>query len=140
MCPEAPSSEPSSVKISKLTFPDQSFDLFVTQHVMEHVLRPELAVREIARVLRPRGAHVFTVPIYWGRRTLVRAIASGADIEHLCTPEYHDNPVDPNGSLVVNEWGGDFADFVTAQSGLQTEAHRFHDRRFGLDGESLRYS
>lgn len=34
------------------------------EEILEHVLRPDLAVREIARVLRFGGAHVFTVPVY----------------------------------------------------------------------------
>ena len=123
--------------LERLTFPDDSFDLFITQDVLEHVLRPELAVREIARVLRPGGAHVFTVPVYRGRRTLVRAIPDGTAITHVRPPDYHGNPVDPNGSLVVREWGDDLAEFVTRHSGLPTEAHRYQDRRLGLDGEFL---
>ena len=81
-----------------LTFEDESFDLFITQDVLEHVLRPDLAVNEIARVLRRGGAHVFTVPVYRGRTTLIRAIPSASGIEHLEPSEYHGNPVDPNGS------------------------------------------
>jgi SAM-dependent methyltransferase len=123
--------------LEALSFPNESFDLFITQDVMEHVLRPELAVKEIARVMRPNGAHVFTVPIHRGRHTLVRAIAKGSRIEHLCPPQYHGNPVDPNGSLVVHEWGDDFVDFVAEHSGLWTEAHPYCDRQLGLDGEYL---
>ncbi len=123
--------------LEALTFADESFDLFVTQDVMEHVLRPDRAIREISRVLRPGGAHVFTVPIFRGHRTVVRAVPAGSGIEYLRPPEYHGNPADLNGSLVVNEWGDDFVDFVTEHSGLQTEAHRFHDRRLGLDGGFL---
>ena len=94
--------------LEALSFPDDSIDLFITQDVLEHVLRPESALKEIARVTRPGGAHVFTVPIHRGRDTLVRAIPAGSGIEHLCPPQYHGNPVDPNGSLVVREWGDDF--------------------------------
>src|SRR5262245_13341073 len=50
--------------LSRQTFADESFDLVITQDVMEHVLDPEGAFREIARTLRPDGAHVFTTPIY----------------------------------------------------------------------------
>jgi hypothetical protein len=56
--------------IEDLTFADESFDLVITQDVLEHVLRPDRAVAEIARILRSGGAHVFTVPIYHGRRSL----------------------------------------------------------------------
>jgi hypothetical protein len=67
----------------------------------------------------------------------VRALPAGSGIEYLCPPAFHGNPVDPNGSLVVNEWGDDFVDFVAEHTGLETEAHRFHDRRLGLDGKFL---
>jgi SAM-dependent methyltransferase len=123
--------------LEALSFPDDSIDLFITQDVLEHVLRPESALKEIARVTRPGGAHVFTVPIHRGRDTLVRAIPAGSGIEHLCPPQYHGNPVDPNGSLVVREWGDDFVEFVAECTGLQTQVHQFHDRRLGLDGEAL---
>lgn len=41
--------------LAHLTFPDGSFDLVVTQDVFEHVLQPERAFSEVARILRPGG-------------------------------------------------------------------------------------
>lgn len=120
--------------IEGLTFADESLDLVITQDVLEHVLRPDRAVAEIARVLRPGGAHVFTVPIYHGCRTLVRAVPSDSGIEHLLAPDYHGGPENPERSLVIREWGDDFVDFVSEHSGLSTEVVLLHDRRLGLDG------
>ena len=57
-----------SENLEALTFPDQSFDLVITQDVFEHVLRPSKAFAEIARTLKPGGAHVYTVPYYRGKR------------------------------------------------------------------------
>jgi DNA-directed RNA polymerase subunit RPC12/RpoP len=92
--------------VTRLTFDDESLDLFITQDVFEHVLHPERGFAEIARVLRPGGLHVFTVPWYRWKPTLTRTRA-GADggLEHLEPPDYHANPVDPAGSLVITEWG-----------------------------------
>lgn len=39
----------------ELPFANQSFDLVFTKQVLEHVRKPELALREIARVLAPGG-------------------------------------------------------------------------------------
>jgi ubiquinone/menaquinone biosynthesis C-methylase UbiE len=43
-----------------LPFPSQSFDVVVMSEVIEHLLRPELAVWEVARVLRPGGVFIMT--------------------------------------------------------------------------------
>jgi SAM-dependent methyltransferase len=121
--------------LEDLTFPDGSFDLFITQDVMEHVLRPDRAFSEIARVLRPGGAHVFTVPMRRGAPTLVRAVPTEAGVEHWLPAEYHGEPGNPERSLVVHEWGDeDFAGFVWEHGGLRTEIVELHNRRLGLDG------
>ncbi|MCU1594806.1 MAG: SAM-dependent methyltransferase [Frankiales bacterium] len=43
-----------------LPFTDASFDVVVWSEVIEHLMRPELAVWEVARVLRPGGVLVMT--------------------------------------------------------------------------------
>jgi SAM-dependent methyltransferase len=124
--------------LEALTFSDKSFDLFITQDVMEHVLRPDLAVSEIARVLRPGGAHVFTVPIYRGRQTLVRAEPGNeGEPRLLMEADYHGSPVGEGRSLVIREWGDDFVGFVERFSGLKTDVFDLRDRSMGLDGEFL---
>lgn len=44
----------------KLPYRDASFDVVVMSEVIEHLLQPELAVWEVARVLRPGGVFVMT--------------------------------------------------------------------------------
>jgi SAM-dependent methyltransferase len=48
--------------VTALSYADASFDLVLTSDTMEHVPDPWLGFREIRRVLRPGGRHVFTVP------------------------------------------------------------------------------
>ncbi len=120
--------------IEALTFADESFDLVITQDVFEHVLRPDLAMAEVARVLRPGGAHVFTVPIAHGCPTLVRAVPSDAGIEYLLPAEYHGEIGNPERSLVIREWGDDIVDFISEHGGLSTEVKELHNRKLGLDG------
>ncbi|MGH8487345.1 MAG: class I SAM-dependent methyltransferase [Gammaproteobacteria bacterium] len=46
--------------LEEQTFHDEFFDLVITQDVFEHVFHPDLAIREIARTLRP-GGRVITI-------------------------------------------------------------------------------
>ena len=129
--------EQRSENLEAQTFADKSFDLVITQDVFEHVLRPEKAFAEIARTLRPEGAHVYTVPYYRGKRTVVRAQPGIGGITYLLEPDYHHNPIDPAGSLVITEWGDELCDFVFRFSGMTTTILNFYDPRFGLKGEFL---
>jgi len=45
-----------------LPFPDDSFDFIFSHQVFEHVTQPEVACRELARVLRPRGVSIHVFP------------------------------------------------------------------------------
>jgi len=47
---------------TSLPFPDGTFDVTVCLEVLEHLFHPELATAEIARVLKPGGRLVATVP------------------------------------------------------------------------------
>jgi SAM-dependent methyltransferase len=127
-----------SEDLEALTFPDESFDLVISQDVFEHVLRPELAFAEIARTLKPGGAHVFTVPYFRGKKTLIRARAGRAgEIEHLEKPDFHGNPIDPEGSLVVTEWGDEICHFIFDASDMMTTIFNFHDTSLGLEAWAL---
>jgi glycosyltransferase involved in cell wall biosynthesis/SAM-dependent methyltransferase len=119
------------------TFPDGHFDLVVTQDVFEHVLDPARGFKEVARTLRPGGAHVFTVPWYYWRPTTVRAVRTEAGVKYLKEPEYHGNPIDEAGSLVVTEWGWDFPDLVYRWTSMTTTPVRILDLRLGLAGEFI---
>lgn len=52
-----------SEDLTRLSYPDASFDLVLTSETLEHVPDVAAALREIHRVLAPAGLHVFTVPV-----------------------------------------------------------------------------
>jgi SAM-dependent methyltransferase len=123
--------------LESMTFGNNEFDLTVTQDVMEHVLDPASAFSEIARTLKPGGAHVFTVPIYSRSTTLIRAEHSSSGVNYLESPEYHGNPIDEKGSLVAREWGDDIVEFIEQHTGMPTTRHTFSDHNMGLQAEHL---
>lgn len=120
-----------------LSFPDKTFDLFITQDVLEHVFRPRKVFREIARVLRPGGAHIFTVPLVNKMNKTARRAEIMADgkVHHLEEPQYHGNPVDPNGSLVVMDWGYDIGIFIAEAAGTPTILVHIDDVDAGIRAE-----
>jgi SAM-dependent methyltransferase len=125
--------------LERLTFADESIDLHVTQDVFEHVLRPARAFAEIARTLKPGGAHVFTVPLVSKERPSrmrVEVDAAGA-VSHLEPPAYHGNPIDAHGSLVTIDWGFDIRDHIAAACGLDTEIIRIDDLNKGIRAQYI---
>src|SRR5262245_35492322 len=49
-------------EIDKLSLPAEKFDRIICTEVLEHTKDPEAILREIARLLRPGGRAVITVP------------------------------------------------------------------------------
>ncbi len=60
--PSLTSAEYPEEDVTALSYGDASFDLVLTSDTLEHVPAPMQGFREIRRVLRPGGKHVFTVP------------------------------------------------------------------------------
>lgn len=125
--------------LERLTFADESFDLHITQDVFEHVFDPARAFAEIARTLKPGGAHVFTVPLVRKQQqTATRATMTAAgEISYLQSPEYHRNPIDPKGSLVTMDWGYDICDFIRSACGRDTEIICLDDVNLGIRAEYI---
>jgi len=101
--------------ITKLTHADESLDLIVSSDVLEHVPDVAAAFRESNRVLRPGGAHVFTVPARAATRQ--RAIVRNGSTVHLTAPEYHRDPLSRSGILAYWDFGPDLPE-VFASTGL----------------------
>ena len=127
----------SNQNLEKQTFEDSSFDIVITQDVMEHVINPDKAFAEIARTLKPGGAHIFTVPLVNKFQPTEKWAVLGEknEIKFLREPEYHGNPIDPNGSPVTMHWGYDIIDFIKKKSGLETEIFYIDDLNYGIRAE-----
>jgi SAM-dependent methyltransferase len=125
--------------LSQQTFPDESFDIVVTQDVFEHLLEPDRAIAEIARTLKPDGIHIATVPLVAQWRPSRRRAGRAEDgaIEHHHAAEYHQNPIDEEGSLVTIDWGYDIADFFDQHGGLNTTIFALDDLSRGIRAELI---
>jgi SAM-dependent methyltransferase len=94
--------------VTDLSFEDECLDLIVSNDVFEHVPRPAEAFKECARVLRPGGMMLATIPFYnTYDLSVVRARLTGHEIENLLPPMFHGNPVSDSGSLVFTDFGWD---------------------------------
>ncbi|MFM0689222.1 class I SAM-dependent methyltransferase [Paraburkholderia strydomiana] len=122
--------------IEAMTFADNTFDIFITEDVLEHVFHPDKAIAEIMRVLRPGGAHVFTAPKQkWITHTRQCAKLVDNEIEHILEPQYH-IAANGGGSLVTWEYGYDFELLLSEWAGnVPVETHRMVDRSKGIDAE-----
>jgi SAM-dependent methyltransferase len=120
--------------LEALTFSDKSADIVITQDVLEHVYDPRAVFREVARILRPGGAHIFTVPIVNKHRPTQLWATKNADgtPQFLHEPEFHGNPVDPKGSPVTMHWGYDIVDYIRDACGLNTVIEYVDDLSRGI--------
>jgi lipopolysaccharide biosynthesis protein/glycosyltransferase involved in cell wall biosynthesis/nitrogen regulatory protein PII len=128
-----------SEDLEKQTFPEKSFDIVVTQDVMEHIFDAEAAFKDIHRTLKPGGAHIFTTPLInkkkptqqWAKRMPDGSIA------YLHPPEYHGNPMSNEGSLVTWHWGCDIVDYIQRAKAGTAEIVLTENPEKGIAGEYL---
>jgi Methyltransferase domain len=113
---------PPSEDLTRLSYPDQSFDLLLTSETLEHVPDLNAALREIHRVLAPGGRHVFTVPVLPAtQQTFSRSIVQpDGSIQDLSPRICH--PGGDWGYPVFTEFGTDLPERL-AHAGFQTEVH-----------------
>lgn len=123
--------------IETLTYADGSFDFVITEDVFEHVRHPGKGFREIFRVLRPGGYHVFTIPFHFDRPTITRVDTTGDDDVHLLPPEYHGDPL--RGTILAyRTFGIDLFEQLNA-IGFETRVNfsTVADRKYGIFDSSV---
>lgn len=125
--------------LEALTFGDGSIDLHISQDVMEHIFHPAKAFQEIARTLKPGGAHIFTVPLVNKMKASKSRAKMSEDgsIEHVEPPVYHGNPIDSQGSLVTMDWGYDIVKYIFDATGLFTYTLYIDDLSKGIRAEYI---
>lgn len=121
--------------LQALSFDAMSFDLVLSSDVLEHMPSPYQAHREIHRVLKPGGKHIFTVP--YGEsmvRDDVRASLIDGAVVHHAEALYHGDPVRPDEGILVWTIFGLEMLVRLAEIGFQTEQWRLHEPQQGIVG------
>ncbi len=111
-----------------LTFPDDSFDVVITQDVFEHVRNFESGFKEVHRVLKKGGFHIFTVPVNPRKKTVKRIEMRNGEAVYLLPKVYHLDPT--RGGLVYTDFGYDLP-VILEEFGFSTKIHWCS----GIDGK-----
>jgi len=119
-----------------LSFPDEHLDFLLTFDVLEHVPDFQRALAESFRCLRPGGQLLLTAPFRADApHTLVRAtLREDGGIEHHEAPEYHGNPLDPEGCLCFYHFGWDLLDRLRDEGFTEVRVLRYWSRDLGYLG------
>ena len=97
--------------LERLTYQSGSFDLVITSEILEHVRQPKLAFREIKRVLRLGGMHVFTIPLHYPMPPRTRArVDTTSDADRPLMPAKYHGDGKGGRSLVYTDFGADLLD------------------------------
>ena len=54
--------------IQNINLRSDTFDLILCNHVLEHIPDDRKAMRELARILKPKGLAILTIPGIWRRK------------------------------------------------------------------------
>jgi SAM-dependent methyltransferase len=101
--------------VTDIQFPDESFDVILCSHVLEHVKDDRKAMREFRRTLKRDGWAVLLVPITAERTFEDPSVTDPAERRRLFGQEDH-----------VRVYGPDYADRLR-EAGFQVEATRISD-------------
>lgn len=120
-----------------LSFGDASLGTVVSRDVFEHVPDIDRCLAECARVLRPGGRLYFSIPFDGRLETVQRATMRDGEIVHLQPPQYHVNPIDPEGSLVFYDHGWDILDRCRRAGFTDAVALGYWSLLYGYLGQGL---
>lgn len=88
--------------LTKLSFKNKTFDIVVSSDVFEHISKPYKAHKEVYRILKNGGSHIFTVPFYENQYLdETRVVIQNNKIKNILKPMYHLDGIRPDEGILV---------------------------------------
>lgn len=127
--------------VTALSYGDRSFDCVLSFDVLEHVPDYRAALAEFGRVLKDEGSLILSAPFgLLSEKNVVRArVAPDGSVEHLLPPEYHGDPVDPQGGILCYyHFGWELLEDIRAAGFREARIDAYWSREYGhIGGEQL---
>lgn len=122
--------------LTALTFPDESFDVVLSFDCFEHMPDFCAGMREMARVTKPGGRMMWSVPFRADRETNLLRASLGPDgnVVHHEAPEYHGDPLNSAGCLCYTHFGWEMLSQVRASGFSDAYAATYWSEVFGYLG------
>lgn len=121
--------------LRSLTFASESFDTLVSLDVFEHIPDYQKSFSECARILKPNGKMMWSVPfVFNSHSNLVRAEIVDGQIKHIMTPEYHGDPLSDKGVLCFRHFGWEMLDEMRQAGFSDAYAILYRSTKFGYLG------
>ncbi len=137
---ELPSGRIRVEDVTRLSFPDRSFEAVLSFDVLEHVPDYRQALREFYRVLVKGGQALISVPFTFLDQTTTRAeLDAEGNIHHLMEPIYHGDPLSDGGVLCYHEFGVDFLGELRDAGFQDAYLLCFTSQKFGYQGAHVMF-
>lgn len=129
--------------LTKLSFKNEEFDYVLSFDVLEHVPDYRKALSECFRCLKPNAVFYFSVPFIKNEiKNLVRAcINEKGEVNHILPPEYHGDPINPEGCLCFHQFGWELLDELKDIGFKNVNTLLYWSRELGyLGGEQVLFT
>jgi SAM-dependent methyltransferase len=125
--------------VMRLSFPNNTFDVYLSCEVLEHIPDIQSTLSEAARVLNKNGVAIWTFPFAYGQMDhVVKTTLKNGKLTHLMPPEYHGNPIDPaGGSLVFTIPGWSIIEDAKRAGFSDVEFVFIHSATYGITATHL---